>query len=149
MARRAQGGVGSLVALTTVPWSPDLGLLLLRVWMGLTVLVLHGWPKLQRLLAGNLKFADPLGLGSAPSMVLATAAETLGALLVIVGLATRWSALAVAFTLIVAVLSVHGGALTGENNGELPFVFAGAMLAIVVAGPGRYSIDARWLPRDR
>lgn len=149
MARSSAGGVGSLVAASAIPRSADLALLLLRLWMGLTVLALHGWPKLLRLQAGNLKFADPLGLGPGPSLVLATAAETLGALLVIVGLATRWSAMALAFTLVVAFGSVHSGALRGENNGELPFVLAGALLAIAVAGPGRFSVDARWLPRQR
>ncbi|MCW8803231.1 MAG: hypothetical protein OQK57_02445, partial [Ignavibacteriaceae bacterium] len=42
--------------------SVNLGLLLLRLSAGGFMLT-HGYPKLQRLLSGELRFGDPLGLG--------------------------------------------------------------------------------------
>lgn len=140
---RRRGGLIGWLTGTAFPASTDLGLLLLRLWTGLTLLVLHGWPKIPRLLGENPQFADPIGLGPVPSLALATMAEVIGSLLLAIGLATRWAALAIACTLLVAWQSVHAGALSGENSGELPFLFAGAALAIVVAGPGRFSLDAR------
>ncbi len=37
----------------------------------------------------------------------------------------------------------HGGRLTGQGNGELPFMFLGGFVTLLLAGGGRYSIDAR------
>lgn len=37
--------------------------------------VVHGLPKMQKLLAGNLEFADPIGLGPGLSLGLAVFGE--------------------------------------------------------------------------
>src|SRR5688572_799429 len=50
--------------------SPDAGLLLLRFWLGFTMLWLHGWDKLMNLFAGKTDFPDPIGIGPLPSLVL-------------------------------------------------------------------------------
>ena len=42
-----------------------------------------------------------------------------------------------------AFVHAHGMRLTGQGNGELPFMFLGAFVALLLAGGGRYSIDAR------
>jgi uncharacterized membrane protein YphA (DoxX/SURF4 family) len=42
-----------------------------------------------------------------------------------------------------AFVFAHGMALSGERSGELPLVYAAAFVAILVMGPGRYSVDAR------
>lgn len=67
----------------------------------------------------------------------------LGAALIVIGLATRLSSIAVSFTLLTAFVVAHGAALKGPGNGELPFVFLAGFLALVLAGPGRYSLDAQ------
>ena len=66
-------------------------------------------------------------------------AESVGAVLLIVGLGTRWAALAIGLNLAVAVgleLSKHSAAV------ELPSVYLIAIVAIGIAGAGGYSLDA-------
>ncbi len=135
--------VRSLLTISSLPTSTDLALLVLRVWLGLSMAGLHGWGKVGRLSVDPIKFADPFGLGPGPSLALATSAELVAALLVVIGLGTRWAALAVVFTMAVAFFIAHGSALSGERSGELPFIFMAGFLAIFIAGAGKYSVDAK------
>lgn len=134
--------IRSLLTITSLPASTDLALLLLRVWLGLSMAGLHGWGKVDRLSADPIQFADPFGLGPGVSLALATCAELVAALLVALGLATRWAALAVVGTMGVAFVAAHGAALSGERSGELAFIYIAGFAAIVIAGPGRFSVDA-------
>ena len=135
--------VGSLLKLDAIPVLPDLALLILRVWMAGGVAVLHGWGKIGRLTGGNVKFADPYGLGPELSLTLAMLAEVGAAAFLAIGLGTRWAALALVFTLGTAFFSAHGAALSGPGNGELPFLYVAGFVAIFLAGPGRFSVDER------
>ncbi len=119
----------------------NLGLLVLRVWLGLTMLLFHGWVKVANHATLSQGFPDPLGVGTALSLNLAIFAELLCALLLVVGLAARFAALSLVVTMAVAFFMVHGGALTGEGNGELAFIYLGGFVALFLAGPGRYSLD--------
>lgn len=138
----------SLLRLDALPASTDLGLLLLRVGVGGSMFVLHGVGKLQALLAGKQDFSDPLGVGAVPSLVGTVGGEFVAAALLVVGLATRWAAIYLAFVMAVAFFAVHGGRLTGEGNGEKAFLFLGGCLVLLAAGAGRFSADAA-LGRDR
>lgn len=135
--------VRSLLTLDAIPVHQDLALLVLRIWMAGGLAVLHGWGKIGRLSADPVKFADPYGLGPELSLTLAMLAEVAAAALLAIGLATRWAALALIFTLGTAFFTAHRGALTGPGNGELPFVYVAGFVAIFLAGPGRFSVDAR------
>ncbi|WP_309670217.1 DoxX family protein [Gemmatimonas sp.] len=135
--------VRSLLTMDAMPVRQDLALLILRVWMAGGLAALHGWGKIERLSADPVKFADPFGMGPEMSLMLAVLAEVGGALLVAIGLGTRWVALAIIFTLGTAFFTAHHGALTGQGNGELPFVYMAGFVALFVAGPGRFSVDAR------
>ncbi|HEY0966242.1 MAG TPA: DoxX family protein [Opitutaceae bacterium] len=129
--------------LTFPPISVDIGLLLLRVGLGSSMLVLHGWGKLMRLVEGNLAFSDPIGLGPVPSLALAVFAEFLCSLLLIVGWSTHIAALAGAVTMAVAFSSAHGMRLTGEGNGELAFIYLIGYVGLFFAGGGRFSLDGQ------
>src|SRR5512134_322701 len=86
-----------------------IGLLILRLGIG-GYLLTHGVGKLQMMLAGGFgKFGDPIGLGSAPSLVLVTAAEFFCALAVMLGLATRLAAAVIVVSMSVAAFVAHGG----------------------------------------
>lgn len=122
----------------------DTGLLILRLGMGLLMMG-HGWGKVVDLLQGKEGFPDPLGLGSLPSLALAAFAEFLCALLVVVGLKTRWAAVPLVITMVVAAFVVH--ASDPFSTKEFPLLFAIGFLALALTGAGRYSIDARL--RDR
>lgn len=124
-----------------LPRLEDAGLLVLRIWLGLGMLTLHGTGKLLKLESGNLAFPDPLGLGPAVSLFLAVFAEVLCASFLALGLLTRAAALPLIVTMSVAFFAVHGGALKGEGNGELAFVYLAGFVALFFTGPGRYSLD--------
>lgn len=122
-------------------WLKDVGLLVLRLWIGLSMLFLHGWPKVQDLATKASSFPDPLGVGSAMSLNLVVFAELLCALLVAVGLAARFALIPLVITMAVAFFVIHGGVLIGEGNGEMAFIYLGGFVALLIAGPGRYSFD--------
>ena len=84
---------------------------------------------------------DPFGLGSTASLGLSTSAELLAAVLLVFGLASRWTAALTAVNMVVAFALAHGGALTGDQSGELAFVYLAGFVTLLLTGPGRYSVD--------
>jgi putative oxidoreductase len=130
-----------ILTLDALPVSPDLGLLLLRLWLGGSLALLHGLGKLDRLLAGNVSFMDPFGFGPTASLALCVGAELVAALLVAGGLVTRWAAVVAAINMSVAFFLGHGGALTGEQSGELAYIYLAGFVTIAITGPGRFSLD--------
>lgn len=126
-----------------LPVSPDLALLVLRIWFAVPLLMLHGWGKFANFAERSGRFADPYGMGSPVSLALATFAEVLCSVLLVIGFATRFAALACAITVFTAFFHAHGARFTGQGNGELPFMYAGAFLVLFLAGGGRYSVDGK------
>jgi len=108
------------------------------------LLLTHGWPKVQKVLNGDFQFADPLGLGAAPSLVLAASAEFLFATLVILGVKVRWTAIPPAITMAVAVFIAHAGDPIGKREKALLFLVG--FVAVALLGSGRYALDSL-LPR--
>jgi putative oxidoreductase len=129
--------------LNFLPRSADGALLLLRLWHGASLLLLHGWGKLTGFSGMAEKFADPFGIGKTASLALAVAGEVVCAALLVLGLFTRIAALGSAGVMATAFWYAHGGRLTGQGNGELAFIFLGVFLALFIAGGGRYSLDAK------
>jgi putative oxidoreductase len=129
------------LGLDFLPTSTDLALLLLRVVIGGNMLILHGWPKLSRLLSGNTNFSDPLGIGALPSLILAIFGEGVCSILLIFGIATRFAAVASGITMGVAFFLAHGARLKGENHGELAFVYLIVYVALLIAGSGRFAVS--------
>lgn len=135
-------GTMKFLHLNFLPRSADLALLVLRVWFGGSMLLLHGWGKLMNFSTLAGQFADPIGIGKTPSLVLAIVGEVLCSALLVAGLFTRVAALGVGITMGVAFWFAHGAKLTGQGNGELAFLFLGAFATLFVVGGGRYSVDA-------
>jgi putative oxidoreductase len=122
-------------------WLKDVGLLVLRVWLGLSMLLLHGWGKVQGMADKAGSFPDPLGVGSAMSLNLVVFSEVLCAVLLVAGLAARFALIPLVVTMAVAFFVIHGGRLVGEGNGEMAFIYLAGFVALLIAGPGRYSFD--------
>ena len=122
-------------------WLKDVGLLVLRVWLGLSMLLLHGWGKVQGMADKAASFPDPLGVGSAMSLNLVVFSEVLCAVLLVAGLAARFALIPLVVTMAVAFFVIHGGRLVGEGNGEMAFIYLAGFVALLIAGPGRYSFD--------
>ena len=127
----------------------DAGLLMLRITLGAFFLWAHGWEKLA---GGTEKWQ---GLGGAmkhfgitfwPTFwgFLATMSETVGIVLIMIGLAFRPACLLLAITMAVAgIQSWHGHKNFSEAVGhashawELGIVF----FSLMFIGPGKYSVD--------
>lgn len=133
--------VKSFLQLKFIPLNPAFGLLLLRVWLGVSILVLHGWGKLQKLVAGDMSFGDPMGIGPAPTLVLAVLTEFACSILIILGYLTRFAALMLASTMAVAWAVSHQMKLSGPGNGELAFIYLGGFLTLLFCGGGKYGIE--------
>lgn len=119
----------------------SLGLLALRLGLGLMMLTFHGWVKVVNFAELSGRFADPYGLGRPLSLGLSIMAELVCAALVAAGLATRLAAVVLIVNMTTAFVFAHGMKLSGPGNGELPFIYLTGFVAILLAGPGRYSMD--------
>lgn len=118
--------------------SRGIGLLTLRIGAGLLMMT-HGWGKVQKIVEGDWKFGDPIGLGPHLSLIATAGAEFVLAGMVVIGLATRLSAAPIVFTMMVAAFVVHAN--DGWARQEFPILFALMFLVITLTGPGRFSAD--------
>lgn len=128
----------SLFATGINPSKVHLALLLLRIMVACAMLF-HGIPKLGKVLAGNLDFGDPIGIGSGPSLVLAVFAEFGCSLLLLVGLGTRLAVIPLIITMLVAAFIVHADdPITGKDLQLLYLLVYGVLFLL---GSGKYSLE--------
>lgn len=117
----------------------DMGLLALRLTFGATMLLSHGWGKLANYSSLMSKFPDPLHIGNSLSLGLTIGAEVICALMVALGLFTRWVSIPLIITMAVAFFLVHGGDPFAKK--EMAFIYMGAFIATGLLGSGRFSLD--------
>ena len=125
-----------------------LGPLLIRGIVGV-VFAFHGAQKLFGWfdgggIAGTAEAFKGLGI-PLPTLnaYLAGGAECFGGLLLILGLATRPAALILAFTMAVAIVTVHPDAFSLQNNGmEYALTLGVVSLGLALHGAGVLSVDA-------
>jgi putative oxidoreductase len=131
-----------------LPWLDRLsagGPFLLRLAVG-GAMVIHGSQKLFGDPGRFIGFVEKLGF-PLPTVFgwAAIAAEFLGGLALVLGLATRWAAVFVAFTMGVAAFIAHAN--DGFNKQEYPLVLMLGALSLLLSGGGAWSLDA-WLSRS-
>lgn len=119
----------------------SLGLLVLRLGMGGLLFFGHGLPKLVRFGERLSSFADPIGLGPQASFLLVLFAEVVCAWLVMLGLFTRLAAIPILIFTLVAAFVQHAADPWARQ--EVALLFGVPALALVLTGPGRWSLDAR------
>ena len=124
----------------------SLGVVVLRVSFGGLMLV-HGIQKLMVFNELSSTFPDPLGMGSFLSLVATIGAELGCSLLLVLGLATRLALLPLAFTMAVALFLVHAG--DPWKAKELAATYLCVYLALLPAGPGKYSLDHLLFSRSK
>lgn len=125
-----------------------IGALLLRVPVGI-ILTAHGAQKLFGWfggygLEGTGQWMASIGLEPGFLMaLLAGAAEFFGGLALILGLLTRPAALVSAFTMVVAIFSVHAsnGLFMANNGYEFALSLLAATAALTALGGGRFAFD--------
>lgn len=115
------------------------GLLLLRVGAGGLMAGAHGLDKLLTFTEKAASFGDPLGVGSTASLALAVFAEFFCAIAVALGLFTRFAAVPLVITMGVAAFIVHADDPFSKK--ELALLYGIPFLALVLTGPGDYSLD--------
>lgn len=128
------------------PTSTDVGLLVLRVGIGTILFLKHGWEKVAALSLTNSHFPDPIHIGMNASWMIAVFSDGICSLLIVLGFGTRWVSLFSFCTLFTAWTFVHHygffGKTQNSNYGELIAQYLVTCLVLMIAGPGRYSVDA-------
>ena len=104
------------------------------------MLVNHGLKKITNYDAMIEKgFTDPFGIGAPASLSLAIFAEVFCAALLIAGLFTRFALIPLIIAMLVALFVAHKGLVFGE--GESAAIFLTIFIALLLKGPGKYSLD--------
>ncbi len=117
----------------------NIALLLLRL-VGGSFMITHGIGKWEKLAAGgNIEFADPFGIGAAPSLLLAVFAELVCAALLILGFGTRLASIPLIVTMAVAAFIAHGD--DPFKKKELALLYLAIYIALLLLGSGKYSLD--------
>lgn len=128
-----------LFSISIYPEYINFGILLLRVIVAV-FMITHGWPKLNKLLAGGeITFADPIGIGPVLSLTLVVFAEFLCSVLVGIGLGTRLATIPLIITMAVAAFISHGADPFGRK--ELALMYLLIYVFLFISGSGKYSVD--------
>ena len=125
----------------------DLGLLLIRIGFGFTMVAYHGLPKLmggQEKWTAIGKSMHNLGIDFLPTVFGFSAglAETLGSILLILGLWTRPASIVLALTMCVAIAN-HLAAGDGFSGASHAIEFLAVYIAFAIMGPGKLSVDRK------
>jgi putative oxidoreductase len=123
----------------------SLSLLVLRIGVSVSMIYLHGYPRLINYSKISSEFADPLGFGSETSLALVIFAEFFCSLFLILGLFTRWSCIPLIITMIVATWIINGG--KGFIFQEKSFVYLICYLSLLISGGGHFSLDFKLFGR--
>ncbi|MEO6189055.1 MAG: DoxX family protein [Saprospiraceae bacterium] len=124
----------------------DLVLLLLRILCG-GLLLTHGYMKMNKIIKGDLSFADPLGIGESISLFLTVFAEFICSILVVLGLFTRLACIPIIITMLVAIMIVHNAGTLSEK--ELAILYLIIFYSIYLSGPGKFSFDHNFFGTDK
>jgi putative oxidoreductase len=118
----------------------DFGLMALRVFAGLALALAHGMGKLPPS-EGFVGMVGGMGLPMPETFAwLSGIAETVGGVLLAVGLLTRPAALFIVINMTTAVVLAHAGDTFLER--ERPLLFLAIAFAFLLYGAGRFSLDA-------
>ena len=115
----------------------NLAILVLRLLVG-GLMLTHGIVKQQHFAALREGFPDPIGWGAAASLVMIILVEVGCSLLVLAGLLTRFAVIPMIFAMAMAITTLPDMSL---GLIELPLLYIGMCIVLLIAGPGRYSID--------
>jgi putative oxidoreductase len=121
---------------------------ILRIPVGL-ILMAHGAQKLFGAfggygLEGTGQFMASLGLEPGYLMaLLAGSAEFFGGLALVIGLLVRPASIVVAFTMLIAIFTVHisNGLFMSKNGYEYALTLLVVAVSLVFSGAGSYSVD--------
>ena len=116
----------------------DTGLLILRIGLGLLMMG-YGWSKLIGFNEIAPDFYDFLGLGGQFSLGLTVFAEFFCSILLVFGLGTQLVLIPLTILVMVIVFDIKGGDALNEK--ELGLMYLMGYVALLLTGPGRFSLD--------
>lgn len=116
----------------------NFGLLVLRLGAGI-LMANHGYMKLEHYHEMSGQFTSFIGLSPAISLALVIFSELVCAILVTIGLFTRFACVPLIISCTYALAKGHQWDLFGK--GELATLFLAAFLTLLFTGPGKLSID--------
>ena len=122
----------------------DAALLILRFLAGLSLFLKHGLEKLTGYSTMVQHFPNPIHIGVHASLAFALLSDGICSILVVLGLVTRAAATIILINLLTVFFLVHHAAFFTSGHVELVLLYIAAFAAILFAGPGRFSIDARF-----
>ena len=130
----------------------DFGLLLLRLLPSYYMLTNHGWSKIinpeKWYKLGNAFtkfFGDLIDFMNQVFGFLASTSESVCAVIILLGLFTKQSAILLSFTMLFAALH-H---ITGTGSPESAWIYFSIFFAISLTGPGKYSLDSKFFSNDK
>ena len=112
-------------------------LLFFRVSFSLCLMT-HGYGKLMKLINGNFDFADPLGVGSIPSLIFTVFGEFIAPIFIILGYRTRLALIFSIITTGVIAFVVHAD--DPFKGKEKALLFCIGFIALYLTGSGKYSL---------
>lgn len=133
-----------VVLMRFLPERTQIALTILRVWTGFELFMQHGWEKRPERWGYYMAhfIQNPIGIGTHASFFIAFTSDFICSILLILGLATRWAALfALGNVLVAWALIAHFLFLNHDDHGELMLLYVGCLLVLVIAGPGKLSLD--------
>ena len=89
------------------------------------------------MIQGDLSFANPIGIGEAPTLILAVFSEFIAPIFIIVGYKTKFFSFFTAATMFVAAFVVHWGDPFGRI--EKALLFLTVFVILMMTGPGKCS----------
>ena len=116
----------------------NIGLLLFRTGLSVSIFVSHGYSKVSNIFIGNWDFPNPVGLGKEAGLVLSAGAESICVLMIALGILTRLCTIPLIFTMIVATWVINGGAPFIQQ--EKSFVYLLGWVLLFLTGPGEYTV---------
>jgi len=133
-----------ILNLSFIPINNDLGLLALRIMIGLSLFTKHGIEKLTNFSGMQQHFPDPIHVGPTIGLSFALLSDGICSILVIIGFGTRIASFLIFFNLLVVFLFLHHFSFM-DGHAELVYAYMAGFLALVIAGPGKYSLDKKIL----
>ena len=127
---------------------PDTSYFALRFCTGIFMCYYHGWSKLLsdsshwERLGNTLTQSIGLDVLSVPLGFMAAFSESIGALLIALGLLTRPAAFLLGITMLVA--STKKLSEVGIDSSELPLLYLILCIIILLKGSGKYSLDRKF-----
>ena len=112
---------------------------ILRITVG-ALMLHHGYNKLVHFTDMQPKFINFLGLGNTVSLSMVIFAEFFCSVFLLLGLFTRLACIPLIIAMGVALWKAHHFEVFGD--GEIPALYLGAYITLLLVGPGKASLDS-------